>query len=412
MAGFFMQIGIIGGGAAGFFAAIQCKLHHPNAHVTILEKSAKLLAKVKISGGGRCNVTNIESDPLKLAAKYPRGERQLKKAFREFNTLDTVRFFEERGVPLVAQEDGCIFPRSQNSATIITCFLTESERLGIEIRIQQLVEEVKPLDVGFELTISGVKHYYDKLIVCTGGSPKRSGLEWLAHLGQPIVDPLPSLFTFNMPANPICALMGVVVEDAIVRIPGTKLIAQGPLLITHWGMSGPAILVLSAWGARELAQKNYLFEVAVNWVGETNEEKIRNQLSLIREQNREAKIKKFGVFNLSQRLWEFLLEKYHIPGDKRWRELSKKEFNVLVNALTNDAYSVSGKTTFKEEFVTAGGVELSGINFKTMESKYLPGLHFAGEVLDIDGITGGFNFQAAWTTGYLAGRGVLPVQSN
>lgn len=402
-----MRIGVIGGGAAGFFSAIQCKLHHPDVQVTILEKSAKVLAKVKVSGGGRCNVTNVESDPVRLASKYPRGERQLKKAFREFSTTDTIRFFEERGVALVVQEDGCIFPKSQNSQTIISCFLEEARKLGIEIKLQQAIDSLVKCENNFEVHISGEVETFDKIIVCTGGTPKRSGLNWLDELGQPVVDPLPSLFTFNMPKNPVCELMGVVVEHAIARIPGTKLIAQGPLLITHWGMSGPAILVLSAWGARELAAKHYSFEVAVNWVGDSNEERVRQNLLQIQQANSEIKLKKFGPFQLSQRLWEFLLIKYGISVDKRYRELSKKEFNVMVNFLTNDLYPVNGKTTFKEEFVTAGGVDLNGVNFKTMESKYIPGLHFAGEILDIDGITGGFNFQAAWTTGFLAGKGVI-----
>jgi predicted Rossmann fold flavoprotein len=408
-----MNIGVIGGGAAGFFAAIQCKLHHPDAQVTILEKSSKLLAKVKISGGGRCNVTNVESDPIKLASNYPRGERHLKKAFREFNTTDTIRFFEERGVSLVAQEDGCVFPKSQRSESIIQCFLDEAIKLGITIKLQQNIAQINCLSPGFEIITSGEdKQFFEKLIICTGGSPKRSGLEWMEKLGQPIIDPFPSLFTFNMPGNPICSLMGVVVENAIARIPGTKLVARGPLLITHWGMSGPAILVLSAWGARELAHLSYQFNVAVNWVGEMNEEKVRGQLAAIQNAYSESKIKKFGVLNLTQRLWEFLLEKYEVPTDKRWKELSKKEFNVIVNFLTNDGYSVNGKTTFKEEFVTAGGVDLNGVNFKTMESKYIPGIHFAGEVLDIDGITGGFNFQAAWTTAYLAGKGIRLISKD
>jgi predicted Rossmann fold flavoprotein len=400
-----MKIGVIGGGAAGFFSAIQCKINHPDVEVVILEKSSKVLSKVKISGGGRCNVTNSENDPIRLAAKYPRGEKKLKKAFREFNTTDTVQFFESRGVPLVTQVDSCIFPKSQNSQSIIDCFLSECSKLGVEIRLNQKIESILPQqDKGFTLSINNENHIFDRLIICTGGSPKISGLLWLKDLGIPVIEPFPSLFTFNIPKNSITQLMGIVVENAIVRIPTTNLIAQGPLLITHWGMSGPAILVLSAWGARVLAEKSYDFICSVNWVGEKNEEIIRQQLVSIQLENSNKKISKHGQFGLSLRLWLFILNKCELNNDKTWKELSKKEFNRLVNLLLNDEYHVNGKTTFKEEFVTAGGVDLDSVNFKTMESYTVPGLFFAGEILDIDGITGGFNFQAAWTTGYLAGK--------
>ena len=400
-----LKIGIIGGGAAGFFAAIQCKLHNPDAQVVLIEKTAKVLSKVKISGGGRCNVTNAEDDCSILASKYPRGERQLKKAFREFNTTDTRHFYESRGVPLVVQSDGCIFPKSQNSQSIIDCFLNECKKLHVELRTEQRIQQfvVNP-DGTFALHINNQEEHFNSIIVCTGGTPKRAGLEWLEQLGQPIIDPFPSLFTFNMPKNPVCELMGIVVEQAIAKIPGTKLSAQGPLLITHWGMSGPAILVLSAWGARILAEKNYVFTCTINWLGKTNEEQIRIELEQIQHSNLGKKVVKYGQFGLSARLWEFLVRKSEISEDKTWKELSKKEFNKLINNLLNDEYPVSGKTTFKEEFVTAGGVDLNYINFKTMESKTIPNLYFAGEVLDIDGITGGFNFQAAWTTAFLAAK--------
>ena len=399
------KIGVIGGGAAGFFTAIQCKLHDASVQVVILEKSAKILSKVKISGGGRCNVTNVESDPIRLASKYPRGERLLKKAFREFNTTDTRDFFEQRNVPLVVQEDGCVFPQSQNSQSIIDCFTKTCQQLDITIRLNQQIQEIQQTESGFVLQVNGETESFDKLIICTGGSPKLSGLKWLEELGQPVITPYPSLFTFNMPQNPICKLMGIVVENALVRIPGTKLLAKGPLLITHWGMSGPAILVLSAWGARILAEKEYTFECSVNWTGEVNEELIRQKLTQIQSNNLDKKVVKYGQFGLSSRLWEFIVLKSEINPEKTWRTLSKKEFNRLVNNLLNDTYSVTGKTTFKEEFVTAGGVDLGYINFKTMESKTIPNLYFAGEILDIDGITGGFNFQAAWTTAFLAAKG-------
>lgn len=402
------KIGIIGGGAAGFFAAIQCKLLNPETDVTILEKTSKVLAKVKISGGGRCNVTNVESDPVKLAIKYPRGERQLKKAFRNFSTTDTIRFFEERGVPLVAQEDGCIFPVSQDSQSIIDCFLNECNRLNIEVKKNFRLDKIEQVsNGGFTLIAENANLFFDKVIICTGGAPKKSHLLWLEELNQPVIDPVPSLFTFNMPGNPITELQGSVVKHAITKIPGTKLTAEGPLLITHWGMSGPAILVLSAWGARVLEEVGYEFKVTVNWTGIKNEEEIRTELKYCAEQNANKKLDKFGVFGLTQRLWSFLLDKFQVNKEKAWKELNKKEFNRLVNGLMNDEYPVSGKTTFKEEFVTAGGVDLSHVNVSNMESKIIPGLHFAGEILDIDGITGGFNFQAAWTTAYLAAKGAV-----
>ena len=403
-----MRIGIIGGGAAGFFSAIQCKLNAPNNQVTILEKSDKLLAKVKVSGGGRCNVTNITSDPNILSNCYPRGNRQLKKAFREFTSTDTIAFFEERSVPLVAQEDGCIFPVSQSSQTIIDCFLDETKKLGIQILEKQRVEKiiVGEENEHFTLVCPGDTHQFDKLIICTGGTPKREGLKWLESIGQPIVDPVPSLFTFNMPDESIKSLMGVVVPNVITKIQGTKLIGTGPLLITHWGMSGPSILVLSAWGARILKAENYTFQLTVNWTGISNEENVRTLINSLQKNNPTAQLKKFGVGQLSKRLWEFLLTRWNIDSSIPWKDLKKKNKNRLINNLMNDYYEVRGKTTFKEEFVTAGGIDLKHINFKTMESKKIPNLYFAGEILDIDGITGGYNFQAAWTTAFLAARGV------
>lgn len=402
-----MKIGIIGGGAAGFFAAIHAKLKHPSASVTILEKSAKVLAKVKISGGGRCNVTNSESDPTLLSNAYPRGGRQLKKAFREFSTQDTMHFFESRNVPLIIQADGCVFPVSQDSQSIIDCFLQEATRLGIDVKIQHAVQHIrKDENQNFNIETSKGTFNFVKLIVCTGGAPKISGLRWLEELGLPIVPPVPSLFTFNMPNEKITSLMGVVVPKVKTKIKNTKLAASGPLLITHWGMSGPAIIILSALGARMLAEKNYQFEVIVNWSGDTNEEQIREHLSKLQKSSGDTTLKKFGILDISQRLWAFLLERWGISTQLKWGELGKKNINKIVNGLTNDTFHVSGKTTFKEEFVTAGGIDLKDINFKTMESKTIPNLYFAGEILDIDGITGGYNFQAAWTTGYLAGNGV------
>lgn len=401
-----MRIGILGGGAAGFFAAIHCKLFNSHAEVVILEKSQKLLSKVKISGGGRCNVTNVESDPINLARNYPRGERQLAKAFREFNTSDTIRFFEDRGVPLVAQEDGCIFPKSQNSQSIIDCFMQACNQHNIAIKTGVAIEKLVQLDQNQWKSSSKTEDFvFDKVIVCIGGMPKVEQQQWLVDLGQPMIPPFPSLFTFNMPNEPVKELMGIVAPNALTRIPGSKNQGFGPLLITHWGMSGPAILMLSAKAARELGACNYQFVCHVSWLGITQDEQVRDLILSQQTAHPKKKIGGASFQGLSTRLWRFLLEKTQIDPEKSWENLSGKEINKLTVTLTQDAYQVTGKTTFKEEFVTAGGVDLKYINFKTMESKTLSNLYFAGEILDIDGITGGFNFQAAWTTAWLAARG-------
>ncbi len=400
-----MKVAVIGGGAAGFFAAIQAKENHPSSYVTIFEKSQKLLAKVKVSGGGRCNVTNGTDSIAELAKGYPRGEKQLKKAFSQFNTKDTWRWFEKRGVKLYTQDDNRVFPKSNDSQTIIDCLINETKRLGIQIRTGIGVSRIERTEDHIRLHFSENEYQeLDKVVVATGGSPKRSGFEWLEKLGHEIVEPVPSLFTFNMPNESITELMGVVAENALVSIQGTKLKAQGPLLITHWGMSGPAILKLSAFGARILSEMSYQFKVQANWIGEPNYEKASELLKESLKANPNKQISNVKPFALPDRLWQFLLQRSEIPEDKKSSELSKKQLNKMVNTLTNDEFSVSGKTTFKEEFVTCGGVSLSSVNFNTMESRVVPNLYFAGEVLDIDGITGGYNFQAAWTTAFIAGK--------
>ncbi len=401
-----MIIAIIGGGAAGFFAALSAKKHFPEYTVIIFEKSAKVLSKVKISGGGRCNVTNACFDNKELAKHYPRGENNLRKAFEQFNAQSTVDWFEQRNVALKTYPDNCIFPQSNDSQTIIDCFTKEASTLGVEIKFNQSITEINRTENGFELSTREAKFQADKVIVTTGGHPKRSGLEWLEQLGHTIIEPVPSLFTFNMPQDPIRELMGNVVENATVKVEGTKLIGKGPLLVTHWGMSGPAILQLSAWGARILADKAYQFSVLVNWLDDEKDEGLRMRLSKIIEEHGGKMIGNLNPFPMTSRLWNFLLTKSEINPEMRWKDLGKNVTNKLVNTLINDRYVVSGKTTFKEEFVTAGGISLQDVNFKTMESKIVPGMFFAGEVLDIDGITGGFNFQAAWTTGFVAGKSV------
>ncbi len=398
------NIAIIGGGAAGFFAVISAKKHFPEAEVTLYEKSDKVLSKVKISGGGRCNVTHACFDNKQLASKYPRGENYLRKAFEQFNVQDTIDWFAKRGIHMKTYPDGCIFPVSNDSQTIIDCFLKEIQQLGIKIKLKQSITKISPTENGFELYTREEKFTTNKVIVTTGGQPKRSGLEWIEKLGHTIIEPVPSLFTFNMPTNPIRELMGNVVEKATVKIEGTKLTGKGPLLVTHWGMSGPAILLLSAWGARILQERSYQFAILVNWLDEMKEITLREKLNEITEEHGGKMIGNLNPFPVTNRMWHFLLEKSEIHLETRWKDIGKKNTNKLVNTLLNDRYEVSGKTTFKEEFVTAGGIALSEIDFKTMESKKVPGLFFAGEILDVDGITGGFNFQAAWTTGYIAGK--------
>jgi len=398
------KVAIIGGGAAGFFAAISAKQHWPDASVCILEKSNKFLAKVKISGGGRCNVTHHCPDIQELAKAYPRGEKQLRKAFHQFSATDTIEWFESRGVPLKTYPDGCIFPLANDSQVIIDSFLKACKQLGVELMLQQTISKIEPLTNGVKLVQNEQEQFYDRVIVCTGGQPKLSNLNWLQELGLDIIEPQPSLFTFNMPKNPICELMGTVVANASAKIEGTKLTGRGPLLITHWGMSGPAILLLSAWGARILAEKNYHFHVLVNWLDDAKEDNLRAQLEQTSQAQAGKKMSNWNPTTLTNRLWLHLLERSEINPDLRWSELGKKGLNRLVNTLLNDRYEVQGKTTFKEEFVTAGGLSLSEIDFQTMRAKKLPQLSFAGEILDIDGITGGYNFQAAWTTGFIAGK--------
>ena len=399
-------IAIIGGGAAGFFAALSAKKHFPNKRVIIFEKSSKVLSKVKISGGGRCNVTNACFDNRKLAASYPKGENNLRKSFEIFNAQSTVDWFESRNVPLKTFPDNCIFPQSNDSQSIIDCLLKESLALGVEIKFNQSITSIEVEQDSFKLFTREDNFSVERVIVTTGGQPKRSGLEWLEKLGHEIIEPVPSLFTFNMPANPIRDLMGNVVEKATVKVEGTKLIGKGPLLVTHWGMSGPAILQLSAWGARVLFEKNYQFAVLVNWLDDEKEVDLHKRLDQIIREHGEKMIGNLNPFPMTSRLWNFLLEKTGIHPEMRWKDLGNKVRNKLVNTLLSDRYEVSGKTTFKEEFVTAGGISLHDVNFKTMESKLVPGMFFAGELLDIDGITGGFNFQAAWTTGFIAGKSV------
>ncbi len=401
-----MRVAIIGGGAGGFFSAMAVKENFPSAEVVIFEKSQKVLSKVKVSGGGRCNVTNGETSIKALTKAYPRGGKFLKKALTIFSTKDTWEWFENRGVPLVLQADNCVFPKAQDSQVIIDVFLKEVAEKGIRIEKGKNVQGLSVLENGFALSFLKADEKsakFDKIIVATGGSPRRAGLNWLAQLGHRIESPVPSLFTFNMPSENITQLMGIVVENTKVKIQGTKLVAEGPLLITHWGMSGPAILKLSAFGARILSEKEYNFVVQVNWANKFNNDNVLQEISRLETVNGNKLLQNHRPYYLQERLWLYLLQKCDLSPRKKWSELGKKGKNKLVNILTNDNYTVSGKTTFKEEFVTCGGVSLSDIK-PTMESKVVDNLYFTGEVLDIDGITGGYNFQAAWITGFIAGK--------
>lgn len=402
-----MDVAIIGGGAAGFFAAIAAKENYPNATVTIFEKSQRVLAKVKISGGGRCNVTNACNSISELCKAYPRGGKKLKKLFGIFSNLNTIEWFEKRGVPLVTMPDDCVFPASQDSQSIIDCFLREAKKLKINIETGKGIKSIKPINDRIEIHFTNENNYprtFSKVIVTTGGSPKREGLKWLEVLNHKIGPPVPSLFTFNMPNEKIRELMGIVVENAHLAIQGTKIQANGSLLVTHWGMSGPAILKLSSFGARVLNERGYNFKVRVNWANGANHEEATQQLQQIALENPKKILSSIKPYGLPERLWLFLLDKIDIATDKRWGEIGKKTINRMAEILTNDIYEAKGKTTFREEFVTCGGVSLESVNMITLESKECKNLYFAGEVLDIDAITGGFNLQAAWTTGFIAGK--------
>lgn len=398
---------VIGGGAAGFFLAVNAARLNPQLNVILLEKTGKLLSKVKVSGGGRCNVTHACFNIPDLVKKYPRGEQFLKKAFHLFNTNDTIEWFSERGVQLHTETDGRMFPVTNDSQTIINCLLQEADRYKVAVQTNCEVNRIETANGIFRIHITGKKTMEaDFVAVTCGGFPKLAMFQWLKDTGHQIQEPVPSLFTFNIPKHPITALMGLSVPNAVVKIAGTKLKEQGPLLITHWGLSGPVVLRLSAWGARELHRMNYQFNILVNWLGDCNEAELRLDWTGYRDQFAAQKIYNRNPFGLPGRLWQFLLEQAHIPEAARWAELKAKEQNQLIQLLTAFPFTVSGKTTFKEEFVTAGGIQLSEINPQTMESKKVLNLFFAGEVMDVDGVTGGFNFQNAWTSGFIAAKAI------
>ncbi len=401
------RIAIIGGGAAGFFLAVNLKERLPEADVCIFEKSHKVLAKVEISGGGRCNCTNSFAEVKDLKSVYPRGDKLMKRLMKVFSHEDAYRWFEEHGVPLTTQDDQCVFPKSQDSHSIINCLTSHARNLGVKVFTGCPCREITPLEEGggFELENT----IFDKVVITTGGSPQRKGLEWLERLGHTIVEPVPSLFTFNIKSPALRRLMGTVVENATASIPATKLRSSGPLLITHWGMSGPAILRLSSYAARHLSDNNYTAPLSINWTGEGNTDRVIEHLTLLAQTNSQKHLSTLRPYNIPQRLWDYLIAKSELTTDKRWAEVGRKGINRLANILTNDSYTIEGKSAFREEFVTCGGISLSDINMSTMESKVCPGMYFAGEVLDIDAVTGGFNFQAAWTTAFVIAKEIASI---
>ena len=397
------KIAVIGAGAAGFFGAIRIKSLLPDANVVVFEKSNKMLAKVKVSGGGRCNVTNSCVEVSSLIKNYPRGAKEMRSPFMQFSCVDTVKWFKERGVDLKAEADGRMFPVTNNSQTIIDCLMDEAEKFGVEFSLGSTIKKINSIDKKIELVFDNDStSVFDAVLVATGGHPNKEGFRWLTSTNHTIVEPVPSLFTFNFKDKTISALMGVSVSNAQVKIVGTKYEYSGPLLITHWGISGPAVLKLSSFAARSLAEMKYEFVTSVNWLNK-KEEEVRQLILQVKSHFPKRTLFRLNELELPKRLWEYILFKLKIDGEQIIGNISKDSLNRIVNNIVNDQYEVKGKTTFKEEFVTCGGIALNEIDFKTMESKLVPNLFFAGEVLDIDAITGGFNFQAAWTTGFIAG---------
>lgn len=397
---------VIGGGAAGFFCAINAAAMNPDLQVVIIEKTGKFLSKVLVSGGGRCNVTHACFSIEEMVRRYPRGARFLKKAFHSFFTTDTIHWFSERGVDLKTEEDGRMFPKSNTSKTIIDCLVREINKYKIDLWMHKEVKSLNYIDQKWQVHLSDQTEVSDYVCIACGGCAKATSFDWIRRLGHTIESPVPSLFTFNLPKHPITNLMGVSVGNAKVKIMGMNLQQEGPLLITHWGLSGPAVLKTSAWGARELAKSEYKFKAIITWLPEYNESTLRDQFSEIRTNNAAQKILSRNSFGLPGRLWEFLCGESGVKMETRWADLTAVTQNKLIKNLTSYEIEANGKTTFKEEFVTAGGVSLSEIDHQTMESKIVPSLYFAGEIMDVDGVTGGFNFQHAWTSGWIAAQAI------
>lgn len=396
---------IIGGGAAGFFAAINIGELYPNLNIAILERGKDVLGKVKVSGGGRCNVTHAEFVPQELTSYYPRGEKELLGPFHTFMSGDTMEWFENRGVPLKIEDDGRIFPTSNNSQTIIDCFLNEANKYNVEVLTNQSVTSFNPLNDQWEVVTKSNQFSTKKLIVATGSNPKI--WSFLEQLGHTIVKPVPSLFTFNINDNRIKEIPGVVAQNVTVKVIGTKLESSGPLLITHWGMSAPAILKLSAFGALELAKKDYKFNIEVNFINQDVEDALSN-LKTFKQDLSKKTVLKSAQFDMPKRLWKTLVLAAGIIEDTRWADLNKSQLDDLAHQLTTAIFKVDGKSTFKEEFVTAGGIDLKEVNFKNYQSKLHNNLYFAGEIINVDALTGGFNFQNAWTGAYIVAKNIEP----
>jgi len=407
-----LNVIVIGGGAAGFFGAIACSEANPNLRVTLIEAGTKPLAKVRISGGGRCNVTHHCFEPARLVENYPRGGKALRGAFSRFQPQDTVQWYQSRGVKLKTEADGRMFPITDSSSTIIDCLMQSAQKAGVDLRTGVGVKTVKQyLDREgksyFQVELKNERVLKcDRLLIATGSNPL--GYRWAKNLGHKVESAVPSLFTFNIKDPRLQGLAGVSVGNAQLKL-GTgknRLEQTGALLITHWGISGPGVLKLSAWGARSLFDLKYNSCLQINWLPKYNQEDLREILSALKQTNPQKKIVNYCPVELPKRLWQSLISYAGIKPDKVWSEISKKELNKLVSEIAQGQYEVKGKGVFKDEFVTCGGVSLKEVNFKTMESKKCPGLYFAGEILDIDGVTGGFNFQSAWTTSWLAGQAI------
>jgi hypothetical protein len=403
---------VIGGGAAGFFCAVNAAAQNVELEVIIVEKTGKYLSKVRVSGGGRCNVTHGCFSIAEMVKKYPRGAKFLKRAFHHFFTPDTIEWFEKRSVKLKTEADGRMFPESNSSGTIIDCLLHEANKYRVDILMNREAINIEKIsfegnETNFKVTFRDDSFLIsDFVCIACGGYPKSIQYNWLTSLGHHFEEPVPSLFTFNIPKNPISELMGISVENVQVKINGTKFFQQGPLLITHWGFSGPAVLKLSAFAAIELSRMNYDFSISINWLSNYNENSLLERLKTIRHELASKKIINKNPFDLPQRLWQYHLHQCGISPEIRWADLPAKQQNQLAKQLCDQQFQVKGKTTFKEEFVTAGGINLNEIDANTMQSKIVPGLFFAGEILNVDGITGGFNFQHAWTAGWIAAKAI------
>lgn len=402
-----MRIAIVGAGAAGCFAAANIP-YHKDREVVIFEKHTKPLQKVKVSGGGRCNVTHACFDIPQLLTKYPRGQRFLRKTLFEFTPQHTIDWFNNCGVQIKTESDGRMFPDTDSSQTIIDAIWNKLNQNKTEVRYNKAVEAIEVEDGKFKLCFKDGSNYQtDKVLIATGGFPKAEQYTWLTALGHTIQQPVPSLFTFNLPKHPIIELMGVSVECATVKIQGSKIAETGPVLITHWGLSGPAVLRCSAWGARELNTRNYDYTIFINWLGDKTDVDLKEELVFIRQEYGKQLVQNKNPFSLPRRLWEYILIKCGINDDVKWGELPAKAQNKLINNLIGEEFHVKGKTTFKEEFVTSGGINLSEVNPKTLESRLVPNLYFAGEIVDVDGVTGGFNFQHAWSSGFIAAQNIV-----